>query len=265
MRIGDLVKASTGAVARFSEKNMSTILTGAGLIGFITAPFLAISDNKKAEKKYEKAVKEKGSELSGAEAFVVKAPCYIRTGVVMIASGASIVGGKHMDMKAISVLTGALISKDRDLKLLEDKMKETIGEKKANKVLDAVAEEKADVENYSPQMVLSSNSQFSTLLCCDVLSGQYFRASRDFIEKVIAKRNTELRGFDGTSRCSDYYFDLGIPCPEFAKNYAWHIECTRELTTEDFHYKDLGEPCLMIDWRYGDKPINDYEFAEKYR
>lgn len=123
---------------RFITKNSNVILTVVGATGAVASVALAIKGTLKAVKLCE-IKKPQGTK----EILLTVWKCYIPTIGMVILTTTAIIGNGHINAKKIAVLTSALASSQNSIKLLEAKMAEEIGPKKAQKVIDAAQSEEA--------------------------------------------------------------------------------------------------------------------------
>lgn len=123
---------------RLISKNSNLILTVVSATGVVATVACAIHGTIKAVKLCE--VKQPHGTKE-----VIKTvwKCYIPTIGMVLLTTTAIIGNGRINAKKIAVLTSALAGSRNSLKLLEEKMAEEIGPKKAQKVIDAAKSEEA--------------------------------------------------------------------------------------------------------------------------
>ena len=124
---------------RFFSKNSNLILTVVSATGVLTTVVLAVTGTIKAVKLYEE------KQPSGTKEIVKTVwKCYIPTiGMVILVTTAILCNGR-MNAKKIAVLTSAYGSSMEALKRMEGKMKEIVGPKKAQEVIDETHSSRAE-------------------------------------------------------------------------------------------------------------------------
>lgn len=122
----------------FVSKNSNLILTIVSATGAVFSVALAIQGTIKAVKLCE-IKKPQGTK----EIIKTVWKCYIPTIGMVILTTTAIISNGRINARKIAVLTSALAGSQNSLKLLQDKMAEEIGPKKAQKVIDAAKSEEA--------------------------------------------------------------------------------------------------------------------------
>ena len=113
------------------KKHSPEILTGIGIAGMITTTVLAVRATPKAlilieEKKDELEV----NELTPKETVQAAWACYIPTAVIGTVSIACLIGASSVNMRRRAALATAYTLSESALKEYQEKVVETIGEKK---------------------------------------------------------------------------------------------------------------------------------------
>ena len=168
---------------RFITKNSNVILTIVGATGVIATTALAIHGTIKAVKLCEI------HQPHGAKEIVKTVwKCYIPTIGMVLLTTTAIIGNGRINAKKIAVLTSALAGSQNSLKLLESKMAEEIGPKKAQKVVDAAKSEEArqNLPKNENDIITTGNGQ-QLFFLKDY--GQWIRSSYEGIQ--LAELQTE--------------------------------------------------------------------------
>lgn len=225
----------------FLGRNASTILTVLGGVGVVATAVLAAKETPKALWHIEDAKEEKGEELTTWETVKAAAPAYIPAVVVGAGTLVCVFGANVLNKRSQAALTSAYALIDGAYKQYKDKLKELYGEEAHNKIVDAIAVEKAAdvrVANYN----LCSYCDLSiedgtgeTKLFYDEYSNRFFETT---IERVINaeyhfNRNFVLRGY---AYLNELYEFLGLEQTDYGSKVGWSID-DDEIFWVDFNHR----------------------------
>lgn len=234
-------------------KHSPEILTGIGIAGMITTTVMAVKATPKAlmlieEKKDEEHV----DELTPVETIKTTWKCYIPAVITGTLSTACLIGAQSVSAKRNAALATAYTLSETALKEYQEKVVETIGEKKEQVIQDKVAKDKIEKDPVKNHEVIIT--QKGDTLCYDVISGRYFKSDMEKIRKAVNNLNYRLNSEMYIS-LNEFYYELGLRCTELGNELGWNIgdglidpKISAQLTED-------GEPCLVIDYhiapRYG--------------
>lgn len=251
----------------FCKRNSSTILTYMGGVGVVATTVLGVKATPKALMKLEEAKSEKGEELSSLETIKVAGPTYIPTILSGIGTLACIFGSNMLNKRHQAALISAYALIDNSYKEYKDKLKELYGEEAHEKIVEAIAAEKAkDIGVRGGYLVSSCNltadeSCGEPVLFYDEHSGRYFESS---IEQVInaeyhLNRNYVLRGY---CFLNELYEFLGLELTEYGDVMGWTPTDDGEYWIEFNHRKailDDGLEVYILEMPFAP----EYDFLEK--
>jgi hypothetical protein len=230
-----------------------TILTVVAALGVVTTMVLTAKAVPKAEKRKAEAEEEKGEELTKLETAVAIAPAYIPTVLVGASTIACIFGIGVFSHKSQASLASAYALLDTSYKEYKGKLKELYGEEAHQKILEAIAVEKAEhmyltAATFGTSCDLSLDENTSEPVWFFEENGNcLFQAT---IEQVIQaeyhfNRNYVLRGY---ANLGELYQFLGLPSDEL-KDTMWWTVCD-ELYWVDFNHRKKeidGKMCYFIE------------------
>ena len=251
----------TNDVARLATKKSPEILAGAGIACFIFGTVSAIKSTPKAVKDLEEKKEElQVEELPIKETAKIVAVDYWPT-LTSTASGIIFVAASVHTSNKRYLSLGASYEMVKDLAYTyREKVIETIGEKKEQKIRDEIAQDKLD-KDIIPQQVVISNEKS---LFKDGLTGQFFREDVNKVKNVfIEMANRELA--NNYISEEEVLYALGLNVPESAKGKGWSLvdqgkALTMSLSSCVAHqYGD--QPCLVIN--YDLLPMDDYDVYYK--
>ena len=230
----------------FIKRHGSTILTVVGGVGTIVTAVTAVKATPKALKQLEKAKEEKGDELTRYEMVKTAAPTYVPTIIMGVGTLVCIFGASTLSKRQQAALVSAFTLVDGSFKEYKKKLKELYGEEAHEKIVDAIAIEKAeDMYVRNAYMcgtcdLTSDESCSDTVVFYDEHSGRFFEST---IEQVInaeyhLNRNYILRGY---SYLNEFYEFLGIEETEYGSVLGWTPTDEGEYWIEFNHVKSIGK------------------------
>ncbi len=181
-----IVKIVRG-IPRFCKRNSNWILSALAMIGVTGLTWAAIKGTIKAVKLCE----EKGVK-DGKEVIKTTWKLYIPALGFFILTTLSIVGNAHINGKRLATLTGLYAASQADIQAIKKKAKEMLGEKKASEV-QAEADKEKVAALPAPKEGEINQTGHGTQLYMDGMTGQFFRASPDYIELVEKEINMKLQ------------------------------------------------------------------------
>lgn len=148
---------------RFINKNGGVILSICASVGVVVTAVLAAKGGKKASEAIETAEQEKTEPLTKLETIKVVAKPYLPATVAGAATIASIVGNAVLGKKQQASLIAAYMAMHESYQKYKHKVKEELGEEAHEKVLKAIAAEKAE-----PMVITAPGLAYSTSLDVDI-------------------------------------------------------------------------------------------------
>jgi len=235
------------------KKHSPEILTGIGIAGMITTTIMAVRATPKAliligDKKDELGT----DELTKMEMVKAAWPCYIPSALVGTASVLCLIGASSTNMRRNAALATAYTLSETTLKEYQEKVVETIGEKKERDIREQVAKEKM-IKNPVREVILTERG--GNTICYDVISGRYFKSDRDTINRIVNELNRQMRDEMHVS-LNDFYYELGLDGTKLGDDLGWNIDKGYIDINYSSHLDANGTPCLVIDYQVA--PVYDY-------
>lgn len=235
------------------KKHSPEILTGIGIAGMITTVVMAVKATPKAliliEDKKEELDTDK---LSGKDIVKVAWPCYIPSAVICSVSVLCLIGASSTNRRRNTALATAYALSESTLKDYQEKVVESIGDKKEKTIRESIANDKI-VKNPVREVILTEKGGNTT--CYDALSGRYFKSDRDTIIRAVNELNRRMRDEMYVS-LNDFYYEIGLDSTKMGDMLGWNID--RGYIELDFssHLDANGNPCLVIDYQVA--PVYEY-------
>lgn len=176
----------------------------------------------------------------------------------VVMSGATIgciVGSHTISCRRIALLSAAYNISEQTVKDLNTKMTETLGDKKARSVRDAIMkdklekeEEKQDLPNNAKNLVVVGDGK---VLCLDSYSGRFFYSNASEIEHSIFEISRDVCN-NVYASLNDFYYSLGLDGIVAGDEVGWNVSDLSSgqlipVTISAQMTKDQ-QPCLCLDY-----------------
>lgn len=230
----------------FTKRHGSMILTIAGGVGVIATSIAAVKATPKALKQIDILKEEKGDDLTKTE--IVKAVWkpYIPAALIGLGTITCVFGANVLSKRHQAALVSAYAILDSSYKDYRRKLKELYGEEAHEKIVEAIAIEKAEDMYIRGSYMCGTCDLTSDKSCSDPVtfydeySGRFFEST---IEQVIQaeyhlNRNYILRGY---SFLNEFYEFLGIEETDYGSVLGWTPTDDGEYWIEFHHVKSIGK------------------------
>lgn len=245
-----------------TKKNSPALLTGSAVVGLLATTISAFKMSPKVHeiwwdhkmtiqhiKEDDKKAKREEVLVTAKELLPVVAP----TVVMGTATTACIIGSNGISSRRIAALSTAYAISERAVKDLNDKMTETLGEKKTQAIKDAIVKDKLD-KNPPPadtnQIIMTGDGD---VMCMDVYSGRYFRSNAQKIGQAINELSYQIQN-DMYVCLNEFYEKLNIPEIPMGDDLGWNLDDTIKgqlPITITAGLTPTQEPCLCVDYSAG--------------
>lgn len=239
------VAKSVGVAIR---KYSPEILTGIGIAGMISTTFMAVRATPKAlmllkEYRLERGYPEDVEKLPARDVIKTVWRCYIPAGAVSLVSIICLIGASTTSYRRNAALATAYALSESTLKTYQEKVIETIGERKERQVKDAVANEK--MANAPVREVIITEKGDN--LCFDTISGRYFKTDIEKLKRAANDLNRRMRD-EAFISLNEFYYEIGLDGTKLGDELGWHID--RGYIDLDFSSQIAGDgtPCLVVDY-----------------
>lgn len=231
-------------------KHSPEILVGLGIAGSVGAVIFGVKATPKALRLIEeRKKKEKKEKLTVKETIATTWKCYIPTLALETMSIACILGSKKIDSKRYAALAAAYSLTEGQLKDYQKKVVEVVGEKKAEAIKDAVAEEQ--IKN---NPIVSDDQVIFTglgdTLCYDSVSGRYFKSDIEKIRRAANEINRRLLNEEYIS-LNEWYYELNLAPISIGESLGWNIGTGYLEIAFSSQLANGDKPCLVIGYDIG--------------
>lgn len=242
-KLSSISKGIRGVITKHSPE----ILTGIGIAGMITTTIMAVRATPKAlilieEKKEEIDV----DKLTPIELIKTTWTCYIPAAITGGLSVICLIGASSVNARRNAALATAYTLSESALKEYQEKVIETIGEKKEKSVRDAIAKDRIDENPVSSREVIITEK--GNTLCYDSISGRYFKSDIDKLKKAENELNRRMRDEMYIS-LNEFYYEIGLNPTSIGDDIGWNIDRGYIELNFSSQLTDDGNPCLVIDYQ----------------
>lgn len=258
-------------LGKVMERNKSTILVGAGLVGWIGTAVLVGRAAPKAQTAIAQAEREKGEELTFVEKVKVSWQYYIGAGAAGVASSAAIVVGHRVDLKTITSIAGTCQLAKGELKQLKDKIVEKDGEEKLKEYQKDTHED--SLKKVDKEHILDTGK--GTTIFYEPLTGTLFYSDIWYVERALIRMVEQCTRNDGMCSLDELLDDLDLPTTPLTADYAFFrdgvgdISCDRVHDLFEYHSVDAEHgdcrPCIWLDIKERVANLRIYEEGGSFR
>jgi len=170
---------------------------------------------------------------------------YIPPAICGASTIACIVGSNRIGAnKLIAASTAATIA-ETAFSEYREKVIETHGKNKEQKIRDDIAEDKVRANVPSSEVLLVGSGH---VLCCELRTGRYFNSTMEALRKAQNDINAKLISHPYVTM-SDFYWEVDLPLTSVSSNVGWQDGKMMELEFSTV-LTDDGRPCLAFDYNY---------------
>ena len=175
--------------------------------------------------------------------------CYISSVLLGTSTIACIIGSNRISTKRNLALAAAYSMSEEAAKEFRDKVAETIGEKKVDKIENAIAQDHLN-ENPLPDDEYITHTGYGEQLMYDWWSGRYFRGGQNEVDKKTNMLNKRIARKKKAGTVNDLYELLGIPQIPIGEEWGWNYNPDVDDGDVTVHYypaiSSKGEPCIEV-------------------
>lgn len=227
-------------------KHKPEILLGLGIGGFITSTVLAVKDTPKAiillGRRKEELELEENEKLPLGEVIKTTWKVYLPTVITLGLSTTCIICAQKANNKKTAALATVASLSETALLDYKNKVIESIGEKKAEKIEEEVAAEKAKEVSNSTTIIVTGKGEAKFM---DSISNQFFKSDREKIMKAFNDLNFRMRD-EMFASLTDLYYELGIPQTDISDYLLWHVDDGPVEPRFIAAFDDEELPCAVI-------------------
>lgn len=244
----------------FASKNSPAIMTGLAVAGVVgTVYFTATGTFKAAELIEEERSRvawetiedpEPVDDLEPVEKIRLVWKCYIPAAVTFSGTVAAIIFLNQIGARRAATATALYTITDKAFAEYKDKVVETIGEKKEQKIRDDIAQDRVK-ENPPTEVVVAGSGD---VLFYDTITGRYFNSTMEAVRKAQNDINYTVIN-NMYASLSEFYDAIGLSPTSFSEDCGWNADALMDISFSTVLSED-NRPCISID--YTIMPIKGY-------
>lgn len=242
------------SVRTSASKHSPEILTGIGIAGLVVTTVMAVRATPKALILIEDRKKElREDTLTPVETVKAAWSCYVPAALTGTVSIACLIGANSVNTRRNAALATAYTLSESALKEYQEKVVETIGEKKEQSVRDAIAKDKLEQNPVTNREIIITDK--GDTLCFDAVSGRYFKSDIEKLKKAVNELNRQMRDEMYIS-LNEFYYEIGLSGISIGDDLGWNIDNGYIEPRFSSQLAEDGTPCLVIG--YCVEPRYDY-------
>lgn len=175
--------------------------------------------------------------------------CFVRPVFLGGTTIACIIGSNTISTRRNLALATAYSMSEEAAKEFRDKVAETIGEKKVEKIEHEIAQDHLE-KNPVPDEEYITYTQYGEQLMYDQWTGRYFRSGQNEVDKKVNMLNKRMSRKKCSSTVNDFYELLGIPTVPAGEDWGWSYKQETDDGDVTVRYypamSSKGEPCIEV-------------------
>lgn len=239
-------KGIIGAVNGFVNAHGHEILAAVGISSFVTSIVLAVKVTPTVQKDICDAEEEKGESLTKTEIVKIAGKHYIPAAVATVSGAACVIGATVMENKKVAAVATLCQLTEDNLRDLKAHVAETIGERKAQTVIEETAANKVANKEITEDNFV--HTRYGESIFYDPWSARFFSSTKDRVERAVNAINLRLTGCDFVS-LNEFYDELDIPNTNFGNYCGWTSQLG-EILHVSYGYGPVpdGRSCSVLDY-----------------
>lgn len=252
---------------RYISDNAPAILTGIAVAGVVTTTVFGVKAGMRAEQiliqentrrvNEAEELETEALPISLKEGFFLTWRPFVPAAIMGAATISCVIGANSINLGRQAALVSAVTLGEKAISQYQEKVLETVGEKKEQAIRDEVA--KADLVanpvSENKIVVMGNGDQ----LCRDMLSGRYFESDIETIRRVQNDLNGEILQGDHPS-LNEFYQAVGLEPIELGNTLGWNESHQLDIIYSSL-IADNNRACITIQFRTHPVP----EYYRNYR
>jgi hypothetical protein len=231
-------------------ENSPTILASTAVAGVVGTAVLAAKGGMKAAPVLEERYQEtRLSEFNKREQFIDSVKTvwkfYIPAAISGGATIAAIVSGNHISARRNAALLSLYTISETAFQQYKDKVVETIGDRKEQKVRDEIAQEQVAANPASNGQVFITGKGVNP--CYESWTGRYFESDMESLRRAENSLNKLILD-NMYASLNDFFELIGLPRTSYGEEVGWNLDHLMEIAYSSVLAED-GTPCISIGYK----------------
>lgn len=242
----------------FAIKRGPELCIAAGIAGMVGSIIFTVKATVKAKAVVEETKKElEVEDIPKTEIVKMTWKYYIPTAASFVASAALIILADHKHNKRNAALGVAYAGLETTLNATKEKIFETVGEKKAQQITDAVAKDKMEKNPVSNNEIIVTGKGKTRIY--DAISGRYFKSTIEELRSILNDLNKDLLNYDYVS-LNEFYDRARLPRIKLGDDLGWNMRNGYIEMTFSAQISEDDEPCIVLDYLVAPR----YDYRDLY-
>lgn len=248
-------------VEKLTIDNSPSLLTAIGVMGTITTAYLAAKASFRAAEMIsdDPFLHEQESTMDSDKLLREKVRLVWHVYVPAATAGTTtvfcIIAANRIGNRRAAALAIAYSLSERAFTDYKEKVVETLGRNKEQKIRDEVAQDRVSKNPEGQQVVLLGGD----VLCFEAYTGRYFTSNMESLKKAQNDVNYIIIG-NMYASLTEFYNRVGLPATNFSEEVGWNNDMLLELEFSTVLSED-GRPCLSVGFLVA--PVRDYWRAHR--
>lgn len=246
-KVSQIVKS----VGKAASKHGPDILTALGIVGMASSSIMAVKATPKAIRLIEEREAEKSFEhnenvrLTKSEVVKTCWKCYIPAVLTGMASAGCLICANSVSARRTTAFATAYKLSEAAFTEYQEKVVETIGEKKEQLVRDEIAKDQIAKNPIGAREIIITEK--GNTRCYDTISGRYFTSDIETIRRAENILNKRLMDEMYIS-LNEFYYEVGLGQTAIGDDLGWCID--KGLIEFDFsaQMSEDDTPCLVVSY-----------------
>lgn len=156
-----------------------------------------------------------------------------------------IIGANRIGTRRAAALATAYSLSEKAFIEYKDKVIETIGDKKEQRVRAEVAQDQINANPVSTREVIITGA--GDVLCYDAITGRYFESSVESLRKAQNDINQQILS-SMYATLSEFYGLIGLRATEYSSEVGWNMDNMLELEFSTTISED-NRPCISMGYK----------------
>ena len=250
------------STSQFAQNNSPAILTSVAVAGTITTGILAAQGGMKAhrillDEKIRISLERTGQEENEFDvdlktAAKLTAKCYVPAGLTAAGTIAAVIMLNRVGTRRTAAMAAAWAMSERTFTEYKDKVIETIGETKEQRIQDDVVQDRFTKAVENREIVVVGDGR---QLCFDMWSGRQFESSYEDIKAAVNRVNYMINN-EGYASLTDFYNAIGLPPVAYSDEFGWNTDKLLDVQLTTVLTPDK-KPAIGLNFRV--VPTKDYQ------
>lgn len=244
--VGLIIKQTVKTLGTSLSRESPTILTAISVSGLFTTVFLAVKATPKALALMDDKRLYEDEDLTNLEIAKIIWQCYapaILTGAITIGC---IISANSINLRRNAALASVYALTESALKEYQQKVVDTLGRNKEEKIRDSIAQDKLLRDPLEDKQVILTGK--GETMFYDSLSGRYFKNDMENIRKVQNDFNAALLT-ENYKPLNDFYNEIGLMDTELGKSLGWDVNYGMLDIRFSAKIATNGVPCIVLEYK----------------